>query len=76
MITLLEREAAGGDGGERPSLVATNADEIFDDGFSWVGGNPEGSFTLVEFLDYQCGFCRRAQPDVTELLDSPTATSG
>lgn len=49
-------------------LVAQNVDAIFDDGFSWVGGNPEGSFTIVEFLDYQCGFCRKAQPDVRALL--------
>ena len=53
-----------------------HAKEIFDDGFSWVGGNPEGSFTVVEFLDYQCGFCRRAQPDVTRAPRAPTATSG
>jgi len=42
---------------------------IFDDGFSWVGGNPAGKLTIVEFLDYQCGFCRKAQPEITELLE-------
>ena len=26
--------------------------------------------TLVEFLDYQCGYCRKAQPEVTELLSA------
>jgi protein-disulfide isomerase len=51
-------------------LVAAHASEIFDDGFSWVGGNPEGSITVVEFLDYQCGYCRRAQPDVSQLLET------
>ncbi|HIF76248.1 MAG TPA: DsbA family protein, partial [Sulfitobacter sp.] len=29
-------------------LVTANADEIFDDGYSWVGGNPDGDITLVE----------------------------
>ena len=48
----------------------THADAIFDDGFSFVGGNPEGGVTVVEFLDYQCGFCRRAHPDVAELIAS------
>ncbi|TPE49225.1 DsbA family protein [Amaricoccus solimangrovi] len=51
-------------------LVAANADAIFDDGYSWVTGNPEGDFTLVEFLDYQCGYCRKAMPELTELLES------
>jgi len=30
-------------------LVKDNAEPLFDDGFSFVGGNPEGSITLVEF---------------------------
>ncbi len=38
-----------------------------DDGYSWVGGNPEGDVTLVEFMDYRCSFCRRAHPEVQEL---------
>jgi protein-disulfide isomerase len=48
--------------------VAANADEIFADADSWVGGNPEGDVTLVEFMDYRCGFCRRAHPEVAELV--------
>ena len=51
-------------------LVAANADEIFDDGYSWVGGNPEGDITLVEFLDYRCGYCKRAHGEVAKLLET------
>ena len=50
-------------------LVAENADRLFDDGYSWVGGNPEGDVTLVEFLDYRCGYCKKAQPEVEALLE-------
>ena len=50
-------------------LVAANADAIFSDGFSWTGGNPDGDITVVEFLDYRCGYCKRAHPEVEELLD-------
>jgi len=50
------------------SLVAANAAAIFDDGFSYVAGNPQGGLTLVEFLDYQCGYCRRAYPEIADLL--------
>ncbi|NNE52157.1 MAG: DsbA family protein [Sulfitobacter sp.] len=52
------------------SLVADNAEAIFDDGFSWVGGNPDGDITLVEFLDYKCGYCKRAHSEVAKLLET------
>ena len=51
-------------------LVSTHADAIFNDGYSWVGGNPAGDITLVEFLDYRCGYCKRAHGEVAELLES------
>lgn len=70
MVALLEQRKAEETAQNDLTLVAANADAIFDDGFSWVGGNPQGSFTVVEFLDYQCGYCRRAQPDVRELIAS------
>ncbi len=57
-------EAAAGD----TALIAEHADAIFEDGYSWIGGNPEGDVTVVEFLDYRCGYCKRAFPEVKELL--------
>ncbi len=52
------------------NLVSQNADAIFNDGYSWVGGNPDGDITLVEFLDYRCGYCKRAHDEVAKLLKS------
>ncbi|WP_375227560.1 DsbA family protein [Roseobacter sp. S98] len=52
------------------ALVADNADALFDDGFSYVGGNPDGDIVLVEFMDYRCGFCKRAFGEVEKLLES------
>lgn len=67
-ITILEqRQAAAGAQADK-TLVAENADELFNDGYSWVGGNPDGDITLVEFMDYRCGYCRRAVPEVASLL--------
>lgn len=51
-------------------LVQENADQIFADGHSWEGGNPGGDVTIIEFIDYRCGFCRRAHPEVSELIGS------
>ncbi|SNR42835.1 DsbA family protein [Puniceibacterium sediminis] len=50
-------------------LLADNAAAIFDDGFSWVGGNPDGDITVVEFMDYRCGYCRKAHDEVAELVE-------
>lgn len=52
------------------SLVSDNAADIFDDGFSFVGGNPDGDITLVEFLDYRCSFCKRSHNEVAKLLET------
>ncbi|MFD1882478.1 DsbA family protein [Paracoccus pacificus] len=49
-------------------LVQTNKDEIFSDGYSWVGGNPEGDLTMVEFIDYRCTYCRKAFNEVNALV--------
>lgn len=70
MLQILEQKKQAAATVTDQQLVADNRDAIFDDGFSWAGGNPEGSVTIVEFLDYQCGYCRKAQPEVTELLKS------
>ena len=32
-------------------------------------GNPSGDVTLVEFFDYNCGYCKRALEDVAKLVD-------
>jgi len=66
---LEERQAAEAAAGDE-ELLAVNAEAIFNDGYSWVGGNPESDITVVEFLDYRCGYCKKAHPEVTELLSS------
>lgn len=49
-------------------VLADNHDAIFNDPASWVGGNPEGDLTIVEFMDYRCGYCRKAFSEVEELV--------
>ncbi len=40
---------------------------LFHDAQSPVGGNLQGSVTLVEFFDYQCPHCREVAPTVMAL---------
>ncbi len=51
-------------------LVTNNAGPIFDDGYSWEGGNPDGDIVLVEFLDYRCGYCKKSHGEVAMLLET------
>jgi protein-disulfide isomerase len=70
MYALLEEKQQAATAQNDSALVEEHAAAIFDDGFSFVGGNPDGDVTLVEFLDYQCGFCRRAHPELAELIET------
>jgi protein-disulfide isomerase len=51
-------------------FLTENHDALFNDAASWVGGNPDGDVTLIEFTDYRCGYCRKAHDEVAELIRS------
>jgi protein-disulfide isomerase len=51
-------------------MVKTYADALFEDPNSWVSGNPDGDIVVVEFMDYRCGYCRKAYDEVEELIKS------
>ncbi len=67
-VELLEQRSAANEASKDLALVQENSEAIFKDGYSWVGGNPEGDVTMVEFVDYRCGYCRKAFDDVEKLL--------
>ena len=41
---------------------------LFDNPDAPVLGNADGDVTVVEFFDYNCGFCKRAHADLTSIL--------
>lgn len=51
-------------------MLAENKDLIFNSSDDWAGGNLEGDITLVEFMDYRCGYCHKAYEEVEELIKS------
>jgi protein-disulfide isomerase len=69
-VNALEERQAAAQAEADLTLVSDNAQAIFDDGFSYVGGNPDGDITLVEFMDYRCGYCKRAFSEVEKLLET------
>jgi protein-disulfide isomerase len=57
---------------ERGAAVASNASQLFSSPHQVTLGDPDGKVTLVEFFDYSCGYCKRALPDMLNLLkDDP-----
>lgn len=69
-VAVLEQQQAQQQAQADDALVTDNLDRLLNDGYSWVGGNPEGDITVVEFMDYRCGYCRKAQPEVEELINA------
>ncbi|WP_024870592.1 DsbA family protein [Tolumonas lignilytica] len=50
------------------ALLKKHANQLFQQADDPVTGNPKGSLTIVEFVDYNCGYCKRSAPLVQELL--------
>lgn len=69
-IAVLEERQAADQAANDETLLQVNADALFNDPSSWVGGNPDGDITIVEFVDYRCGYCRKAHPEVAELIET------
>jgi protein-disulfide isomerase len=69
-IGILEQRESQAQAAADIALARNNADALFNDGHSWVGGNPDGDITLVEFMDYRCGYCRQAFAEVEQLLET------
>ena len=52
----------------RRRAIEQNKAALFDSKFHGVVGNPNGSVTLVEFFDYNCGYCKKALGDLVNLI--------
>lgn len=53
---------------ESGKLVARHRDAIVRPYAGAWAGNPRGDVTVVEYFDYNCGYCRASLPVVAELL--------
>lgn len=64
----LERRQQQAQVDAQKQVLVTERAAIFESPTSAVAGNPQGDVTLVEFFDYNCGFCKRSLVDVQELI--------
>jgi protein-disulfide isomerase len=64
----LERREGANKALQEKQVLAQSAREIYSETGATVLGNPNGDFTLVEFSDYRCGFCKRLAGQIEELI--------
>ena len=70
MTTELDKRQQDETAAKQRKTITENADALFRSPKSHTAGNPNGDVTVVEFFDYNCGFCRRALPDLMKLMES------
>ncbi len=64
----LERRQQQAQVDSQKQILVTEKVAIFDAPKSAIAGNAQGDVTLVEFFDYNCGFCKRSLTDLQELI--------
>lgn len=65
----LERRQKMQQSAQRITALGEISDTLLNSDHQVVLGNPKGDITLVEFFDYNCGFCRKALHDLEKLIE-------
>ncbi|MEL6374726.1 MAG: DsbA family protein [Pseudomonadota bacterium] len=64
----LQKELEKEEAARAKLAVKQNANEIFRKASSPVAGDKQGDVTIVEFFDYNCGYCKRAFTDLAAYM--------
>ncbi|MCX8998872.1 DsbA family protein [Rhizobiaceae bacterium BDR2-2] len=64
----LEEKIAEARNQQARTALDNNREAIFESPVDLVLGNPKGDVTIVEFFDYNCGYCKQSLGTMTELL--------
>jgi protein-disulfide isomerase len=67
-LDLLESRKAAAKAEQQKAAIKTNYTELFASSRQVTLGNRNGDVTLVEFFDYNCGYCKRALSDLIDLM--------
>ena len=70
MTNELDKRQAAEQAANQQKIIGENADALFRSPLSYTAGNANGDVTVVEFFDYNCGFCKRALPEVVKLTET------
>jgi protein-disulfide isomerase/Flp pilus assembly protein TadD len=70
VMTELEKKQAVEDTARQQTAIKDNAQALFRPEGELVAGNAAGDVTMVEFFDYNCGYCKRALADVMKMIET------
>lgn len=65
----LDRRRKAEEAGKQAEVLVSEKKSIFRSPHDYVLGNPDGDITVVEYFDYNCGWCKRALDEVTKLTE-------
>ena len=68
VMSELEKRQAVAEAEKHRDAVKEHSAAIFTSPRQVTLGNPQGDVTVVEFFDYNCGYCKRAMTDMMELM--------
>ena len=54
----------------RSKMLTENAAAIFKSTIDPVAGNPKGDVTVIEFMDYNCSWCKKAMNEVAGIVEA------
>lgn len=66
--TVLEQRQLMAQQSRMKNVIAEMAEDLKGGPDDIVFGNPDGDVTVVEFFDYNCGYCKRAMSDMVEIV--------
>ena len=69
-IEELDKREKVAEASAREQALTKQADKLFNSPNQAVVGNPDGDVTLVEFFDYNCGYCKQSLTNVSKLIES------
>lgn len=68
-LQALEQKKKDEEEAARSAIITGMKDVLYESKRQVVLGNPSAPITLVEFFDYNCGYCKRALDDTLAMLD-------
>ncbi len=72
LSTLLKEKQAQQRAETVKKTIAVYSSALFHDDNAPTSGNPDGDITIVEFFDYNCGYCKKAAGEIRQLLATDT----
>jgi len=70
VLAELEKRQTAADAEKHNAALKEYSEVIFSSPRQVTLGNTQGDVTVVEFFDYNCGYCKRAMNDMMELLNT------